>query len=701
MTQEAFVTIARWSYGVAAVGYLLFAARAAIGVRARARGWLLLGALVATAAWAGISWLRASDGRRFVLLAADFASAARYGLWFAFIAVVLARPSLSAPARHIPRRVFYPTALALGASVVFGGGFPLLDTLDVDVRLGFAVHLVLAVFGLILAEQLYRRVQPRQRWAINPLVVALVGIFGIDLALYADAMLYARLDGDIWLARGFANAVVIPFIAIATARNTNWSIDLHVSRQAVFHSTALLLSGAFLLTVSTAGYIVRILGGNWGRALEIELLFIAALFGLLVATSGRFRARLKVFVSKHFFSYRYDYRQEWLRFTHTLATTEGPPQRLQERTIVALANLVESPGGALWLSDEARGFVQVARWNAPAIEGSEHSDSGFAMFLERTGWIVGVAEVRAGAEQYDGLELPAWLSAFPSAWLIVPLASGPALIGFVVLANPRTPLELDWEVRDLLKTASRQAASFLGEIRATEALLEARKFDAFNRMSAFVVHDLKNLVAQLSLMLKNAQRHRDNAEFQADMLATVQHVVARMNQLMLQLRSGTAPVDKVHPIDLAGIARRVCAAKAGARRSLACEAAAPVTGMGHEDRLEHVLSHVLQNAIDATGVDGHVTVRVESDSQHARVVVIDDGVGMTEAFVRERLFKPFQTTKASGMGIGMYESAQYVAGIGGDIVVDSKPGAGTTIELRLPRAPGEGELVGVTKEVAA
>jgi len=700
VTKEAFVTIASWSYGLAAVGYVLFAARVAVGARARARGWLLLGALTATAAWAGLSWLRASDGRPLVVVAVDFASAVRYAFWFAFIAVVLARPSLAAPAQHIPQRIVVPTALALLASVVFGAGFPLVGASDLNMRAAFAIHLVLAVFGLILVEQLYRRVQPQQRWSIKPLVVALAGVFGIDLVLYADAMLYARLDGDIWLARGFANAVVIPFIAVATARNTNWSIELHVSRQAVFHSTALLLSGAFLLAVSAAGYIVRIVGGDWGRALEIELLFVAALFGLLVATSGRFRARLKVFVSKHFFSYRYDYRQEWLRFTQTLAT-EGPPHRLQERTIIALANLVESPGGALWLRDEARGFVQAARWNAPSVEGDERADGAFATFLERTGWIVGVAEVRAGAEDYDGLQLPAWFSGYPSAWLIVPLASGATLIGFVVLANPRTPLELDWEVRDLLKTASRQAASFLGEIRATEALLEARKFDAFNRMSAFVVHDLKNLVAQLSLMLKNAQRHRDNAEFQADMMTTVQHVVARMNQLMLQLRSGTTPVDKAHPIDLAGIARRACLAKADARKGLVCEASAPVTGMGHEDRLEHVLSHVLQNAIDATNADGHVTVRVESDNDHASIVVTDDGIGMTEAFVRERLFKPFQTTKASGMGIGMYESAQYVGAVGGDIVVDSKPGAGTTIRLRLPRAAIGGEPAGETKKVAA
>jgi signal transduction histidine kinase len=174
-----------------------------------------------------------------------------------------------------------------------------------------------------------------------------------------------------------------------------------------------------------------------------------------------------------------------------------------------------------------------------------------------------------------------------------------------------------------------------------------------------------------------------------------------MNHLMMQLRSGTTPVDKPHPVDLAAIARRVCAAKAGARAALACEASAAVLAMGHEDRLEHVVSHILQNAIDATPADGHVSVKAERDGVHGCIVVTDDGIGMTDAFVRERLFKPFQTTKASGMGIGMYESAQYVGGLGGDILVDSKPGEGTTVRVRLPIAASQDEPARESKEVTA
>ena len=393
-------------------------------------------------------------------------------------------------------------------------------------------------------------------------------MFGYDLYMYASALLFGRIDADVWVARGLGNALVLPFIAIATARNTGWTIDLHLSRGAVFHSTALLVSGVFLLAIAGAGYIVRYFGGDWGRALQIELLFAAVVVGTLVATSGRFRSRLKVFVSKHFFSYRYDYREEWLRFTRTLSTDSGAV-RSGERAIQALADLVESPAGALWLADEREGFRPAARLNMPPVDAPLEKNAPLSTFLARTGWIVVLPEFAEHPSRYAQLEVPPWLGSLPNAWLVVPLSTGQQLVGFVVLLDPRTPVEVDWEVRDLLKVAAHAAAAYLQQLNATEALLEARKFDAFNRMSAFVVHDLKNLVAQLSLMLRNAERHRDNPEFQRDMLDTVAHVVSRMNALMLQLRIGHH-------------AGRERAARSSSRRS--CERVRIEGGGGHPRR---------------------------------------------------------------------------------------------------------------------
>jgi putative PEP-CTERM system histidine kinase len=315
--------------------------------------------------------------------------------------------------------------------------------------------------------------------------------------------------------------------------------------------------------------------------------------------------------------------------------------------------------------------------------------SGWSATATGAAGIGGTGSVRSGGATSTSREIVgtlavAWLAALPGAWLVVPLASVDAVIGFVVLFKPRTAIEVDWEVRDLLKTASRQAASYLSQARATEALLEARKFDAFNRMSAFVVHDLKNLVAQLSLVLRNSERHRDNPEFQRDMLDTVAHVVERMNRLMLQLRTGATPVAKAHAVELVSLVRRVCAAKAERQRPVDVVVDADVVALGHEDRIEHVLGHLVQNALDASEPEVPVRVRLAREDGNAVLEVTDQGVGMTEKYVKERLGKPFETTKAAGMGIGVYESGQYLSSIGGRLVVDSTPGKGTCVRVMLP-----------------
>jgi putative PEP-CTERM system histidine kinase len=232
--------------------------------------------------------------------------------------------------------------------------------------------------------------------------------------------------------------------------------------------------------------------------------------------------------------------------------------------------------------------------------------------------------------------------------------------------------------------AGSQAATYLGQFRATEALVEARKFEAFNRMSAFVVHDLKNLVAQLSLMLKNAERHRDNPEFQRDMLETVEHVVERMQQLMLQLRTGATPLGKPRSVNLETLVRNVCAARGADQSRISLDFRGAAHALGHEDRLDHVIGHLLQNALDATKSGGNVGIRVYRQDESAIVEVTDNGVGMDADFMRKRLFKPFETSKPAGMGIGVYESAQYVAALGGRILYDSTPAVGTRVRVLLP-----------------
>jgi putative PEP-CTERM system histidine kinase len=373
------------------------------------------------------------------------------------------------------------------------------------------------------------------------------------------------------------------------------------------------------------------------------------------------------------------------------------PQEVGLSVVRGLADMVESPAGALWFkaTNETQ-FTQTARWNLPRSSAREDVDSALTRFLENTGWIVDVDEYETSPRRYDGLALPGWLLNIPSRWLVIPLLVADELIGYVVLAHARTAVQVNWEVRDLLKTASRQAAGFLAQMHATEALLELRKFDAFNRMSAFVVHDLKNIVTQLSLMLRNAKRLHANPEFQQDMLATVENSLEKMRQLMLQLREGQTPASGVSGVDLAPIARRLAKVATERGRALELHVAESVVTRGSEERIERVLGHMVQNAMDATAPAERVWLEVGRSSGQARIVVGDNGHGMSPEFVQTRLFKPFNTTKRGGMGIGAYESFQYLRELGGSIAVESEIDRGTIVTILLPlleaRTPSDLQL---------
>jgi putative PEP-CTERM system histidine kinase len=202
-----------------------------------------------------------------------------------------------------------------------------------------------------------------------------------ELYLFAEGFLFGRLDPNVWAVRGVAHALVVPLIALSGSRTSSWSLRMVMSREAVFHSTALAVAGLYLLIVAGAGYYVRYFGGDWGRALQAALLFAALLLLAVFFFSGAQRARIRVLINKHLFPYRYDYRNEWLRFTQALSSADGQLD-LGESVIKALSDLVESPGGSLWLRG-ADGRVSVhSRLNQPQVDGSEPPDSPFLRFLD-------------------------------------------------------------------------------------------------------------------------------------------------------------------------------------------------------------------------------------------------------------------------------------------------------------------------------
>ena len=680
-----------WSFGIAALAYLAFALQLSARWRGDGVSSLLLGFVVLSAFWAGTSALFVVVQTPAMWFSERLFDALRMLAALGFLSLVLGlgKTVKDSGLRYTVRGIL--VAIATGLSVAafsLGAPLPGAALLPGWSAIAFAPLVAIAVFGLVLAEQVYRRTDARLRWHTRPLVLAFAGIFFFDLVLYSDAQLFNVIDPSLWSARGAVHALAIPLLAIAAMRNPEWKFGIALSRGVLAGSTAVLVAAGYLLAVALLGYVVRYVGGSWGNVLATVLVFGAGLLLVLVTLSETFRAKLRVLVAKNFLAYRYDYRDEWLSFTRTLSLPYSG-ESLGEACVRALATLVESPGGALWLQRPDATYELRARVGATPIAADSALDDRLVDFLRRTGWVIDVEDARRDPGKYEGLALPEWMQSANGAWLVVPLAVVDDLIGFVVLTPPRVQIDVNWEVLDLLRTAGRQASSYLAHAQATDALLEARKFEAFNRMSAFVVHDLKNLVAQLQLMLRNAQRHSGNPDFQRDMLATVEHTVERMNLMMRQLRSGATPVENARQVDLGAIAQRVKSVRTSSHPRLDLLAREGVLAVGHEERLERVIGHLVQNALDAVGDEGRVSVRVAREGDEAVVEVSDNGPGMSPEFIRERLFKPFETTKASGMGIGAYESAQYVQGVGGRIDIASEVGRGTTVRLVLKATPAQ------------
>jgi len=436
-----------------------------------------------------------------------------------------------------------------------------------------------------------------------------------------------------------------------------------------------------------AGYYIKVYGGAWGSVLQITFLFAAFLSLTVILFSGQVRSRAKVFFNKHFFSYRYDYREEWLRLIRLLSgqDTNTP---LFERVIWALGEIVDSSGGLLWLCSGSKGCFLAANRNQaiPQIEG-DHQLGSLIRFLDERQWVVIVSEVVQDPESYATLELPEWLKSMDSVWLIVPLIHDEHIIGFTILTRPRADTKLNWENLDLLKTAGRQAASYLALYETTQALADAKQFEGFNRLSAFVVHDLKNLIAQLSLVVKNAEKHKNNPAFIDDAMMTIENSVTKMSRLMAHLRS-SAPEDRRTRVELAEITRSAVTAKSTQLPSPTLEIKEEQIWINADtDRMEAIIGHVIQNAQDATPPDGKIQVTLSGSHDRAVLKVTDSGCGMDNQFMRDRLFRPFDSTKGlTGMGIGAYEVREFVHGIGGQVSVVSTPGVGTEFKIVIPFA---------------
>lgn len=551
--------------------------------------------------------------------------------------------------------------------------------------IAFAVWLAMAVFGLLLLEQIFRNSSETERWSVKYLCLGLGFLFAYDFFMYAEALLFRQLSPPFWQARGFVVALAAVFLAVALGRSrqNNNNQNIYLSRHVMFHSVTLLAAGLYLILMSLAGYFIQYMGGSWGGVLQIAFLCASGLLLITLLFSGQIRARTRVWLSKNFFSYKYDYRKEWLQFTTTLASGGD---NVPENIVRAMANLTQSPGGLLW-SKTMDGQIPFACSLEMAEPENPIETRELGAWLQQTEWIIDLREWRRSPDLYEKLHLPTAMADLPRAWLIIPLLFGNQLQGILLLRDSDLQQDINWEDRDLLKVAGRQAASHLAQYQANQALVESRQFEAFNRLSAYVIHDLKNILAQQSLIVSNAEKHRDNPAFIDDVITTVRNSVERMTRLMEQMRSGVRGL-KTELVDLAPLLEKVVADRQKVLPAPSLELQAGSLWVESDpELLATVFSHLIQNAQEATSNTGTVAVRLQQHGAQALVEIEDSGTGMSDEFLRTRLFKPFDSTKGlTGMGIGAFESREFVRSLGGDMKVSSATGKGSVFRVMLPSA---------------
>ncbi|CAH0496568.1 Sensor histidine kinase RcsC [Novosphingobium sp. CECT 9465] len=548
-------------------------------------------------------------------------------------------------------------------------------------------RLLVATGALVLVHNLYAGAMAQQRVALRWTCAALGMIWGYDLNLYTIAYLSRTMPLELAALRGLAQVAAAGLLVIGAVRGRS-ALRFSPSRAVAFQSLSLMVIGGYMIVMVGAAQSLAWLGGNASQLAQLGFIFVSSVLIVAILPSGRVRGWLKVMLAKHFFQHRYDYRAEWLRFTRTIgrAGSQAPP--LHERVVQAVADITDSSAGLLLVPAESGELVLASRWQWPTADvPAEALAAADVTFFEKRGFIVDLDEVRAGIDhQGEPQAVPAWMLEEVSAWALVPLLHFDRLVGLVVLGRPQVARKLDWEDFDLLRVVGMQLASYLAEHAGQSALLEASRFDEFNRRIAFVMHDIKNLASQISLLARNAERHSDNPEFRADMLITLRNAADKLNALLARLsRYGGNGTERVEDINASEVIRAIAARyNAPGMPQVHVTHNAPCHVLANREALEQVILHLVQNAIDASAEGMAVFLQANVDGLHGAIEVIDTGSGMSAEFMRNRLFKPFVSTKPGGFGIGAFEARELVKAMRGRLEVESREGLGSRFTVRLP-----------------
>jgi len=568
---------------------------------------------------------------------------------------------------------FASTSLCWAASYVFNFSYEYL----------FLLFVLLNLSSLVLLEQLYRGSNNQAKKAILPLVIGIGSVSVFDFVLYAQATMVNSIDFDFWYSRGYLSTLVVPLLLIATRRVKEGSVRIFVSRHVVFYSSMLMIAGLYLLLMSIAGYLINYFGGQWGSVVSFGFLILGGVVLSVLLITESVRRQVKVFIAKNFFANKYEYRDEWLQLIEKIETSSSKDY-YQMATNIMMSKL-DANGGAILKRQRVESFkIQYAE-NLNLDNSFNHDLVLLGQFCQNQSWIVDINEYDNDPLAYPGLFIHPKIWQKLNIYIIVPIFIGKAFYGLFVLSKEGEQQNLNWEDRDLLSAVSKQLGNFVSLNEANDKLAESKQFDAFNQMSAFLVHDLKNVQAQLALITSNAKNHRNNPEFIDDVFETVESATQRLAKVLTQLRNKQVVQSISKSVNLAYIVEKVIMQRNVIKPEVSFDTSVICSIILDEESFFSVMNHLIQNAQEATNNNGWVKVTLLVQESKAVIKVSDNGCGMSENFIKTRLFKPFDTTKGNaGMGIGVFEAKQFFEGMNGSLTVESIEGKGSTMIVSIP-----------------
>jgi len=549
---------------------------------------------------------------------------------------------------------------------------------------GYLLNLLLlfySILSMVNLETTLRSSGGGDRWHIKYMLIGVGGIIAVNIFYYSQALLYRSINMNLLPVRTGVIMISSLFMGFALLKGRVMDVEVAISRRFFYRSLSIFVVGLYLLGLGMIGQGMRYFGPEAGGNITIFLGFAGAILILTIILSEQLRRKAIVFINKNFYRQKYDYREQWLNFTERVSMKRSYDDLLQA-IADGFKDALGVKGTSVWLRERGNdGYICMKTSEAGVADGRPLP--GLIDFFNETGWILDIKDGNCGKAAAENEKF----INETGASLIVPLFNAHKLLGFVLLMEDMGDNEYNYEDYDLLKTLAKQAAAAVINLRLSEELTEAKEMEAMGRLSTFITHDLKNAASMLSLTVQNAEDHIDNPEFQKDAIMAIAHTSDKINSIINKIKNLPQKLRlNLEYSDLSGCVRAVIKdLKHPGQRTISFEDTKEdlKTDFDREE-ISKIVINLLLNAIDATDKQGHIDVSAGIENDMIFVKVSDDGCGISEEFINKKLFRPFQTTKHKGLGIGLFQCRTIAEAHGGTLKVLSEEGKGTEFTLYLP-----------------